>query len=117
MALLVLLLTLVLHVVPALFGEVLPDDLEGGIGIVGGDRGSRLSSLEDDLDELGLVLSVAVVGEPVVEVLATDSPSVGDSFGAEETDAFDVGDEDGFGGGKGEVVFLDDQQFGVDGDL
>ena len=92
-------LALVLHVVPALLGEVLPDDLEGGIGIVGGDGWSRFPSLEDDLDEFGLVLPVAVVREPVVEVLATDSPAMRDSFRAVEADAFDIRDEDGFGGG------------------
>ena len=92
-------LALVLHVVPALLGEVLPDDLEGGVGIVGGDGWSRFPALEDDLDEFGLVLPVAVVGEPVVEVLAADSPSMRDSFGAVEADTFDIGDEDGFGGG------------------
>ncbi len=73
-------LALVLDIVSALLGEVLPDDLEGGIGVVRGNGWPGLAALENDLDELGLVLPVSVVGEPVVEVLAADSPPMGHSF-------------------------------------
>ena len=92
----VLQLTLVLNVVSSLLCEVLPDNLEGGIRIVRGHGWSRFSSLENDLDEFSLVLSVTVIREPVVEILAADSPTMRNSLRTEEADAFDIGDEYGF---------------------
>lgn len=90
---------------------MLPYDLEHLFGVVGGDRGFYPASLEDDFYEFGLVLSVAVVGEPVVEVLAADTPAMGDSFAAIEGDGVDVGEEDGLGGRQREVVLVDHDEF------
>lgn len=65
-----------LHVSLAFRREVLPDNFECFIRIIRGNGGSGLFALQDYLNELGLVLSVAVVREPVIEVLAADSPLV-----------------------------------------
>ena len=68
------------NVVSAFLGEIFPYDLEGGIGIIGGEGWSGFSSLEDDLDKFSFVFSVAVVGKPVVEILAAYSPTMCYSF-------------------------------------
>lgn len=71
-----------LHISPAFRCEVLPDNFECLIRIIRGNGGSGLFALQNYLNELGLVLSVAVIGKPIIEVLAADSPFVLDSLRA-----------------------------------
>ena len=103
-----------LDVFPAFWGEVFPDDLEGLIGIIGGEGGSGLFALDHNLDELLLVLSGAVVGEPIIQVFAADAPTVLHSLGAVEGHALDIRDHDGLGRRQREVVLFDYQQLLVD---
>ena len=95
-------------VLGALFGVVLPDEFEDGFGVIGGDGGFDPLAFDDDFNEHLLVFAVAVEGEPVVEVLSGDSPAVGDSFRVDEGDCLHLVEEDGFGGGEGEVILADD---------
>lgn len=95
-------------VLVAFFGMVFPDEFKDGFGVVGGDGGLDPLAFDDDLDEEFLVFAVVVEGEPVVEVLAGDSPAVGDSFRVDEGNCLHLFKEDGFGGGEGEVVLAND---------
>lgn len=96
---------------------VLPYDLEHFLGVIGGNRRFGLPALQGDFNELLLVFSVIIVGEPVVEVFPADAPSMSDSIRTKQSDGFNVLEENGFGGGKGEEIFVDDNEFLVDSDL
>lgn len=87
-----------LYVALSLWREVLPDNFEGLFWVIGRDGWSGLFALKHDLDELGLVLSVAVIGEPIVEVLSAEAPTMLHSLRTIEGHSFDVGNEDGLGG-------------------
>lgn len=58
----------------------MPDDVYDLLGVIGGDGGTHLFALDDDLDEALLVLAAAVVGEPVVHVFGAHSPPMGHSL-------------------------------------
>jgi hypothetical protein len=68
---------LCLRVIVRDWGEKLAEDGEESLWVIGCDGGPHLLALEHKLDELGLVLAVGVKGEPVVEVLAAGSPTMG----------------------------------------
>ena len=55
--------------------------------------------------------------EPVVEGLGGGSPLVVDASGIKDGDFGHFGEEDGFGGGEGEVVLIDDDAEIGDGDV
>lgn len=105
------------NVLLSLFVEILPDDLEDLIGILRSDRRSHLLALEPKFDELGLVSSVVVEGEPIVEEFGGYTPTVDCSIGRNKSNELKILNEDGLGGGKGEIVLLDDNEVFVDGDL
>ena len=106
-----------LHISLALWCEVFPDNFECLIRIIRRNRGSSLFALQNYLNELGLVLPVAVIRKPVIEVLAADSPFVLNSLRAVEGEPLYFRYHDGLGSGKREVVLLYDHEFLVDGHL
>ena len=57
---------------------------------------------------------MVVEREPVVEELSGDSPTMTNIIGWHQCDRLNILDEDGFGGGKGEIVFVDHNEVLVD---
>jgi hypothetical protein len=64
-------LVLLLHELLSFFSMILPNDAENCIRIIRCDGRSNFLALDSDLDKLLLAVSVAIVREPVVEMLAT----------------------------------------------
>lgn len=75
---------------------------------MGSDGGTHAPALEHKFDELGAMLALGVVGEPVVEMFGAGSPCVGEVSGVLHGDVGEVLVEYGPGGGEGEVVLLDE---------
>lgn len=67
---------------------VFPNDSEDLIRIVRSDGWACFASLDDDFNELGFVFSVGVQRKPVVEVLATNTPTMIDTFSVIQSDSF-----------------------------
>ena len=88
-----------LHISLTFWSEVLPDNSECFIRIIRGDGGSGLFALQNDFNELGLVLPVAVIGKPIVEVLAADSPLMLNPLRAVKGESLNLRDHDGLGSG------------------
>ena len=61
--------------------------------------------------------SVVVEGEPIVEEFGGYTPTVNCSIRRNKSHKLKILNEDGLGGGKGEIVFLDDNEVLVDGNL
>lgn len=94
-----------------------PNQLKNFIGVIRGNRRSDFPTFENNLNEFLFVFAIVVIREPVVEILATDPPTMCDSFWAEYPYSLNVLEEDGFWGGEGKEILVDDNEFLVDGHL
>ena len=83
----------------AVIGVVFPDQLEHFFRLVGSDGRFDFFAFEGDFNEPFFVFPLIVEGEPVVEVLAADAPSMSDTIGVDECHCLDLIEEYGFGGG------------------
>lgn len=96
---------------------IFPDDFEDFIGIVGCDGGPGSLVFDPELNELVPEPSFGVIGKPIVEVPAANSPEMGDSLGDDEGDCFNIAEEDGFGGSERKIVLIDHDEVLIDCNL
>ena len=94
-----------------------PDNFEDFVWIIGGNGRFSIFAFDFELYELGFLFPIVVQGEPVVQVLGREAPAMVNSFWAEHGDGLDVWKHDGFGGGEGEEILIDDDEVSVDCDL
>lgn len=69
-----------LHISLSFRCEIFPYNFECLIRIIRSDGGLCLFPLQNDLNELGLILPITIVGKPVIEILATESPFMLDTL-------------------------------------
>lgn len=87
---------------------LLPDYLEHLLREVRRDRRACPLAFKHDLDEFGLVFSLIVKREPVIEIFRAYSPTVGDPLGRLEGHIFDFLDKDCLGSSQRKIVLFNE---------
>ena len=97
-----------------LLSAILPEKSIDNIWEVRSDGRSDEFIFNSNFNKLPLMISLFIIGKPVLQILSTQTPLWSVGVTLLESDIFDIFEEDGPGRGKGVVVFIDNNYIFAD---